>query len=536
MYCPKCCKEIENAISFCPLCGTRMEDRSQAVAELPIAEDAEATIATETVYNEAPEETVAAEAAFAEPIAPAEEEPEKKKSKKGRTIAIAIICGLVVLGAAAGFFYYNWYNAPEQQLERALAEEDYDEAAKIYVNNFKGSTNNILIKKLGTRLDNVKADFIGAKIDKAATDMELSSIESTATEINAKEILTKISDVKSFVEELNTSRIAFEDGEKFLADEDYKSAIEQFKKVISADKNWDSAKKKLSESIDKFRESAFADAKALEDSKDYLGAISVLKKALDTIPDDTKINNKIDDYEDAYLSQMRAQTIADAKSYADQGDYIQAMETIELLVDEGDTEAVSLNEEFTKKYIKSVEDSANAAVKEKNYDKAISIVEKGLETLPENDSLTALLAKIEKAKPVSLSSLKAINGGWKWNEGVPIDPFDNDYTGSNNFVIFNTRHEWSSKAEYRVYGDYTKLTGTLVPYTNISENGECQIQIYVDDELKYTSPIIGRKTDPVDFSVDISGGEYVKIVCKGVNNDYYACNAFILMNTFLWTE
>ena len=74
----------------------------------------------------------------------------------------------------------------------------------------------------------------------------------------------------------------------------------------------------------------------------------------------------------------------------------------------------------------------------------------------------------------------------------------------------------------------------LAPHTNIPEKASGQIQIYVDDKLIYTSPMVGRKTDKFEFEVDITGAEYVKIVYS-VKEDFYKYDEIlILMDVNLW--
>lgn len=83
--------------------------------------------------------------------------------------------------------------------------------------------------------------------------------------------------------------------------------------------------------------------------------------------------------------------------------------------------------------------------------------------------------------------------------------------------------------EYRVYGNYSKITMTIAPDKDLGENDACCIQVYADDVLIKTSPTITRKTDAVQFSVSIEGAEYIKIVHGG---EYWG--KLILSNIQLW--
>ena len=121
---------------------------------------------------------------------------------------------------------------------------------------------------------------------------------------------------------------------------------------------------------------------------------------------------------------------------------------------------------------------------------------------------------------VSLSTIPPINGGdgWEWNSGTPTDPFGVTHTNVSNFLIRGGKHAswvYSEYAEYRVYHKYNKLTGYLISYKDIGEDGNSQIKIYADDELVYVSPNIERKTDLLSFEADIKNSDYIKleIIC-----------------------
>ena len=83
--------------------------------------------------------------------------------------------------------------------------------------------------------------------------------------------------------------------------------------------------------------------------------------------------------------------------------------------------------------------------------------------------------------------------------------------------------------EYRIYGNYSKITMTIPPEQSISSDESACIQLYADDVLVKTSPTITRKTDAVQFSVPIEGAEYISIVHSG---DYWG--KLILSNIRLW--
>ena len=142
-----------------------------------------------------------------------------------------------------------------------------------------------------------------------------------------------------------------------------------------------------------------------------------------------------------------------------------------------------------------------------------------IKVLPGNESLTEKLAYVNDKKPLNITELTPINTGsyymtdFEWGTGVPEDPFGNDYSTSENFVILSDTYGWvddsSSYCEYRIYKKYTAIQGFVCPYKDMSEDGKVTFQIIADDKIIYSTQVT-RKMDPVEFSVDVSGADYIK--------------------------
>ena len=138
------------------------------------------------------------------------------------------------------------------------------------------------------------------------------------------------------------------------------------------------------------------------------------------------------------------------------------------------------------------------------------MIEAALAIIPDNATLAGKAEEIEAIKPVSLSTALLIDSNdWSVNEGEPKDIFGNTHYSSYTSVIYNSNSMFGEHgyfAEYRVYGKYTTLTGTVSNY-QIIEGGT--LKIYADDVLLRTYNI-DKKTDPINFSLDITGADYIK--------------------------
>ncbi|HAH88642.1 MAG TPA: hypothetical protein DCL93_00785 [Faecalibacterium sp.] len=149
----------------------------------------------------------------------------------------------------------------------------------------------------------------------------------------------------------------------------------------------------------------------------------------------------------------------------------------------------------------------------------------------------------------ALSSLKPLNGRCDWNAIAPEDPFGNSYANAVNYAVFEVYGNtwdggiWDSGGsyrgsfEYRVYKKYGKLTMNLTPYKSIGEEGTALVQVYADDKLVQTAPLIRQKTDTVKLEANIEGAEYIKIFIKLSKGAYdITYGALIISDAKLWPK
>lgn len=322
-------------------------------------------------------------------------------------------------------------------------------------------------------------------------------------------------------------------------------------------------------------ESILTEAATYADAGDYANAVKSITDGLTRYPEEESLTAKKTEYENKQVAQSKQDALEQAAAYAAVGNYKSALETIQLAQKQlgNDADLLQKVAEYTDGYkkatinaaaqyeqsrdylnayktiadaLKLVDSDASLNVKlslyEQNYadavvaeadskaaaldfDGARSLLNAALKEIPNNETLKTKLSQISSAQPVSLASLTPINGGFDWGNGEPKDPFGNDYSASGTYTIVNR----GNTVEYRVYGNYSKITMTIAPEQGISSGDSACIQLYADDVLVKTSPTITRKTDAVQFSVPIEGAEYISIVHSG---DYWG--SLILSNIQLW--
>ncbi|MBQ8164235.1 MAG: zinc-ribbon domain-containing protein [Clostridia bacterium] len=540
MFCNNCGKVLDDNASFCTACGS--------VVERPV-DTIEKVNSAKTPEN----------------IQSSESKPNKKKRSINKAAIIIIAVAVIVIGAVITItcvYVNNTY--PSQQLIEALENKNFDEALDIYNENYDGDENKTLIKALEKHIAEIKQSFTEKTAEYEIVKLELETI----SEMEIESLEDLVQETTEYVSKVNSSRSAFNSAETFFAAANYSEAISQYKLMAEADPDYEKGKSRLAEAINLYRDSIVAEADKLSSQSDYTGAIKVVNEALGVISDDVTLKEKITLLESQYVNSViakadeyvkaddyvrasaiinealetlpqnetllkkidsiegqeadfeKSKIISTARSYADKKDYLNAMKEIKAYYDKHteDGEMKALYENYSDKYVQSVISSADGLVAEKKYTDAIKALEAAIQVLPGNTSLTDKLAYVNDKKPLSIAELTPINEnsedmtGFEWSDGIPLDPFGNDYSTSENFVIVKDESSWwrsNSYCEYRIYKKYSTIQGFVCPYKDMPEDGNATFQIIADDKIIYSTQVT-RKMDPVEFSVDVSVVDYIK--------------------------
>ncbi len=282
--------------------------------------------------------------------------------------------------------------------------------------------------------------------------------------------------------------------------------IEKYPHSLKLKQKNDMYAAKLSETI---RIQVIEEAEVMAEQNQFEVAISMIQAAQEIYGDDQE-------YETAYKKYKKMYALSEAEACCDNGDYAGA---VNIIIDAkrsmaNDIELLNAYNLYRDRYVEEIITKVNELINDRKYTEAIEVINIGLEILPENENLKNKLTILEDLKPISITTIKELNSSyWYWNEEDPKDPFGNDYSQTSNYFVHRNNNKEAS-IEYRIYQNYHTLTGTIVPHADIGEHYTGAVQVYADDALVYTSPTVEQKTDAFDFSVDIAGAEYIKIVVK----------------------
>ena len=277
---------------------------------------------------------------------------------------------------------------------------------------------------------------------------------------------------------------------------------------------------------DRYVDDVIAKADALLGGGAYVDAISEVEKGLINLPDEQKFAVKKVELVEAHVQSF----LIESQNKANSGDFIGGVAILEegLKQYANETRFTEGIASIQEQHINKILSDADNLLKSNDISGAIEVVRSGQTYYPDDARLSEKIKEINAKKPVSLIKMKAFNGWLPANNGTPTDPFGNNYASDGDFVTFGdnisrsdfdyetqTSSGRSAKGVYKeVYLNrkYGKLTGLLAPHYEITEKGFGWIEIQDQDgKILYTSPTIYRKTQPFEFSVDVSNVEYLKI-------------------------
>lgn len=323
-------------------------------------------------------------------------------------------------------------------------------------------------------------------------------------------------------EEQEEIKLILEEADKLADSDDLEGAINKIQTALLTYPESTNLQNKLNEYTEAFdlqrKQQILNEAAALADKEDYLAAMAVIEAGQKEAPEDKDYQSAYENYESLYQEGIVNDALESADELAASGDYLGALQTINTAikkVEEDETLRV-LAEEYEAAYVKSISAQVDQYLQQQDVVTAKEVLEVAAEEVPDNEAIKERIQEVNEYKTVSLSTLTTINGGFKWNEGSPEDPFGTDYTGVANYVV---QHRGTSSdsatimSEYKIDQAYTELSFQVSPYKDFSSSANSYIQIYVDDALRYVSPVITQKSGVIKVSgLDISDATYLKIV------------------------
>ncbi len=412
----------------------------------------------------------------------------------GANIILTVLCSSIVLLTSCGRSSDKSISSDNTESEYHNAVEDFlvevdnnnvSAAKTIYRDTVNGNTEleNEAYSALLSRLEMSVDEYNNTII----SDTEANVVFDTISNLD----VLHDSDITPLREQLNqliASKSAFASAESFFSSGDYYSAYQQYLLVIADDTNYSIAVSHASSSVDEYVSGVLNQAEIARSNQDYIAAISEVRGAVNLLP-----NNQ---------SLITEQTVLETE------------------------------------YLQYALDSANQVHQNgNNYQGAIDIINQALITI-NDQSLYDAKTYYESFIPVDLFSLEQ----YYYSESA-YSVYCSEWL-PNETDIYNTPHGHGQKIRgcdesvhvdeyYNIDSNYNILTGHIVPEkgSTIQVPGDyyyddtyAVVYNYGDDTLLYVSPEIRCDSSQLDFSIDISYIQQIRVYVE-LNGDWSAVSS-----------
>lgn len=386
-------------------------------------------------------------------------------------ICILLICMLCGCSTASGTTSFI----------KEVGAGNYLKAQEIYNKKIMGNTQSEVEAK--EALTKLMSDSIDGYNGGSSTYEQSYSTIATVEKIDVLDNY-KTENAYHTLENLKSSKAAYDAAEKLLAQEYYEDTILNYSNVISEDSYYSDSQTKIKEATKSIVSQVTSEISEMQKKKDYIGALELIEKTLLTVDAEAELGS--------LRNQITAECINNALSEAE--------------------EAFSNG---------------------KDYENAIKIITAAINTVGSDDRLSAELENYQSYIPVALTTIKPFAQGNYLSIGYAFKDIYSDvkgnsypkdsifYPNSGTSISSIPKSEDDGRVEYYIDGNYSALTGTLyLPYASRgADKAEMPstFKVYGDGVLLYEAPEFRMGiTEPLDFSVDISNVRSLKIVILGL--------------------
>lgn len=552
MFCSKCGKEIPPGAKFCAVCGTPILGQT----EVNTTVNEESFLRRDRVSQPLPNNYDLLKEDL--------KKSKHKKKSKIKMIFAAFFVMVLFLAGACGYFYFT---SPIKDVMAAIDYQDYEEAVDIYNAEVNGNKiyREMCAYLLKDKLNTVENDFMEDSIsyeDACKMLQAMQDLYNNSLATIAEGQLEKLQD-------LNESKVIFEQAEELSEAGNVKEALELYQQVAEEMPDYESVQQKIDECRSIYKGNVLTQTEGIDKQEEYKTALDMVSVALKVLGEDADLVKRYEELTEAYHVLVKEEAMLLANDGLEKKNYAEALTKVQaalkILPEDADLNAlfVSINSVYTEtlkeEIKKDVEEAANAgnypqaisvlkeAVKEYSEDEALNtqlntilstyetvianqvadfvanddyagalnLISEAMKVSPESIVLATLYQETEANQPVKLNELTIS----EYNEyfevtGMEVteDTIGNVYSPGNLFVL---NHDWydTSYAKYYLGKQYKTLKFT-VAIKNINDRNKDtrRVTVYGDDEeILYTSGELARTTAPYEVDVDVSKVDWLYI-------------------------
>ena len=468
------------------------------------------------------------------------EKKEKEKMKTSKKILIGVISTLVVILAISIGALVYYIKSPAREIYMDIEEGNYQTVNRLYYSDVKGNflQEKILNYLLVNQIDRTVEQFKNGEIDYTQTTNKLTAIGS----VGVNEITKKTEENVESLNNLNTSMTAYEQAEAFYEQGNYQEAMEEYKKVIEDDSNYEEAQKKIEECVNKYKESIASQTENLETEEDYEKALQVMEIAVGVLSDDEEMKDRQTAIQNEYANFLKTEALSEGTQYIADGNYTEAFACLQKALEKNpnDSELKNMQETAQNSYFENLDAQVNSFLEAEEYDSAESILEEARVLFPDNEKIAELSQNVSNARPVMLSTIKVSDSYQYATSGkltINEDVVGNIYDPENLFSLSSSTADKQGYATYYLNGQYTRMCGTLAVSDDSQKNASGRFTVYDETgNVLYDLNNILRISEPIEFEVDLGNTKWVTIAVTNTKDYSYGGNEFkvLVANTVLY--
>lgn len=243
-----------------------------------------------------------------------------------------------------------------------------------------------------------------------------------------------------------------------------------------------------------------------------------------------RLNSELTNLE-ANVTEKNETTIKNAETYAESGDFENALLLLKSIKDKTTQVEVFIND-YTQKYEEQVISKADSLLAESKYDESMTVVDDALNILPDSTALLNKKDSIQGSLPQNMTEVVPAyqSGGNTYTEYCSsnsggTESFSMGGVKYSNGMTFNADYnifEDISWAIYNLEGKYTSPEFTVCHVDGTDNGDPTTLQIFYDGNLKKEIPL---KPDmsPQKVTIDLTGVNQLKmqVPASGGDNPLY---------------
>lgn len=423
-----------------------------------------------------------------------------------------IFSAFILLTTLALSLFFFWWNAPLQAIRRHLSHQQLGKAIAVYEEKLSDKDapeeRQLITAAIDDEIDALFIKYNRAALSTEAFTKTISDYEKAAYYTNKEKAQTTL----ETVQEIETSRLAYQKGIALNKEEKYQEAMKALEKVIEIDANYEQAQIQLDLAKDSFTKDSLSKVDDLIRLKNFSAAEAQLAQAQKILPLSQSFKDKKYELYQAKEANALASYLKEASDLADVGSYLEAIEQLRSDQDMArKSEVRKAIEIYSNQYVTRAMRWADEAVNKDQYDEAIEILENAKWNVYD-EALDSMLKEVNAIRPSVFTELTA-SSNTLYNTGAfTVKSSTGGNYSSEHMAKFSSTQGLGGQnlayVSYRLNGNFKRFEGTLiVPKEFVSLASTNLVMMDENNKILYTSPPLSKATGSVSFTVDVEGVE-----------------------------